>query len=251
MDSNGEKKDFWSFNGTTWTQLSSNFSGYKRRGASAFVVNNKAYVVGGGFFDDSYFCQLSDVQEYDPETNTWTEKVFADGLNLSVNGATAFAHDGKGYICYGNKKYVVSYNPVNNQIENLNDVFNLGNNRDYPVSFVLEGISYVGLGSNGLWTTAYYNDIVPFYNDIVPLFDETTNIKTPSINAIHVYPNPVSESFHIVGIVDNTFVTISDISGKMMLQHTVAPCEVVSVAHLPKGVYIVQVAGKVVKIIKQ
>ena len=240
--SSGETKDFWSFDGTTWTQLSSNFSGDKRRGATAFVINNKAYVTGG-FYDDSYVMQLSDVQEYDPATNTWKERVFADGLNLTMNNATAFAYNGIGYICYGNKKYVVSYDPATNRIENLGDEFNFGNNRHNPISFVFDGIPYVGLGSSGFSTTTYHNDIVPMF--------EKSSIKTLTGNTIQVYPNPVTESFRIEGIVENTAVTVLDISGKTVLQSIVSPDEAVSVGYLPKGVYIVRAAGKTVKVIKQ
>lgn len=241
-DSNGTTGDFWSFDGTSWTKLLSKFSGEERGSATSFVINNKAYV-SGGFYDGSYSMQLSDVQEYDPATDTWTEKEYADGLNLPINGATAFTYNGKGYICYGNKKFVVSYDPVTNKIENLGDVFNFGDNRDYPISFVFEGIPYVGLGSNGLFTTTYYSDIVPLPG--------ATGIEIPAINAIQVYPNPVKESFRIDGIAENTAVTVSDISGKIVLQSIVAPNEAVPVGYLPKGVYIVHAADKTVKMIKQ
>jgi len=241
-DSNGTTKDFWSFDGTNWTQLLSKFSGEERSSATSFVINNKAYI-SGGFYDGSYFMQLSDIQEYDPATDTWTEKEYADGLNLSINGATAFTYNGIGYICYGNKKNVISYDPVTNKIENMGDEFNFGNNRDNPISFLFQGIPYVGLGSNGLSTTAYYSDIVPF--------SQATGVKTPAINAIQTYPNPVSENFRIKGITDNTFVTIFDISGKIVLQRIVAPDEIVSVSHLSNGAYIVCVADKKIKMIKR
>jgi hypothetical protein len=222
--------------------MSSNFSGDKRCAATAFVINNKAYVTGG-FYDDAYLVQLSDVQEYNPETDSWTEKIFADGLNLAINGAAAFTYNGKGYICYGNKGYAVTYNPVNNQVENLGDEFNFGGSRNYPVSFVLEGIPYVGLGSSGFMTTTYHRDFVPLF--------EGTDIKTPAVNDLYVYPNPVSKNFHISGITENTNVTLLDISGKVVLQLTVAPGEAISVTHLPEGVYIVHAADKVMKMIKQ
>ena len=241
--STGTTQDFWSFDGTIWTELSSNFSGRKRRGAAAFVINNKAYVTGGFDNDDSY--QLSDVREYDPATNTWIERVFADGLNLSINGATAFSYNGKGYICYGNKNFIASYDPATNMIENLGDELNFGGVRSYPISFLFKGIPYVGLGSSysGGYDTNYHNDIVPLF--------EPTSIKTPAIDAIHINPNPVSESFRISGITENTLVTISDISGKTVLQCIVSPNDAVSVECLPKGMYIVRAAGKTVKMIKQ
>jgi hypothetical protein len=76
-------------------------------------------------------------------------------------------------------------------------------------------------------------------------------INAPSItNAIRVYPNPVTESFCIDGITVPTQVTVTDISGKTVLQQTVAGDESISVGHLPQGIYLVRVNGKTVKIIK-
>lgn len=158
-------KDFWSFDGTSWSQLSSVFTSDKRQGAAAFVINNKAYVTGG-FSDDSYFLQLDDMQEYDPSTDKWTEKIFADGINLSTYGAAAFAYDGKGYICYGSKAFVATYNPVNNQVENIGDKFSFGTDRSGAVSFVLNGVPYVGLGASGLSTTTYHNNFVPLFEPV-------------------------------------------------------------------------------------
>lgn len=156
-------KDFWSFDGTSWSQLSSVFTSDGRQGAAAFVVNGKAYVTGG-FSDGSYFLQLNDMQEYDSDTDTWTQKIFADGINLSTYGVAAFTYDNKGYICYGSKAFSVTYNPADNQVENIGDKFNFGTNRNNPVSFVLDGVPYVGLGSSGLMTTTYHNDFVPLFD---------------------------------------------------------------------------------------
>jgi N-acetylneuraminic acid mutarotase len=141
------QKDFWKYDHIedTWTQLTSEFSGDIRRSASAFSLNNKAYVVGGSYFSGNVV-QLSDVQEYDPHTDTWTEKIFADGLNLSFNNATAFGYGGKGYICYGNKDNIVSYNPVTNNVENLGNLLSLEDMRMNPISFILNNTAYFGLG---------------------------------------------------------------------------------------------------------
>ena len=66
-----------------------------------------------------------------------------------------------------------------------------------------------------------------------------------------VYPNPATESFYITGIEENTPIILSDVSGKVVLHIVVAPKEAVSVAHLPQGLYIFQVDGMMVKLLKK
>ncbi len=148
VDNNGKcRNDFWKYNGTTdsWTAVTAEFTGNKRGSAMAFSIDGKAYVTGGFYFD-SYSVQLSDVHEYDPVTNSWTEKIFADGINLSVNDGSAIGFRGKGYILYGNKDKVVSYNPLNNEVKDLGNILSLEDSRMNPVCFELDDTVYFGLG---------------------------------------------------------------------------------------------------------
>ncbi len=141
------QKDFWKYNyvSDTWTQLTSEFSGDIRNSASAFTMGGKAYVTGGSYFS-GYSVQLSDVQEYNPVTDKWTEKIFADGINLSFNDATAFVYGKKAYICYGNKNKIVTYDPSTNGVENLGNLLSLEDMRMNAISFILNNEAYVGLG---------------------------------------------------------------------------------------------------------
>jgi len=66
-----------------------------------------------------------------------------------------------------------------------------------------------------------------------------------------IYPNPVSKSFRIYGIAENTLLTIIDMTGKILLQQIVNPDEAVSTGYLQKGIYFVNVNGKIMKMIKQ
>jgi len=67
---------------------------------------------------------------------------------------------------------------------------------------------------------------------------------------ISIFPNPVSDSFRIGGIEENTLVTVLDMVGKTVLQQTVNRGESVAVGRLPKGVYLIVVKGKTLKMIK-
>ena len=81
--------------------------------------------------------------------------------------------------------------------------------------------------------------------------DCTSSISKVSQNEIDIYPNPVSESFNISGLTENTFITILDINGKIVLQRMIFPNGNVSAGHLPSGIYFVNVKNKTEKIIKQ
>jgi hypothetical protein len=90
------------------------------------------------------------------------------------------------------------------------------------------------------------------YNFATPVFSNT-NIEyagNGDNERIIVYPNPVSESFHIKGISKNTLLTISDLTGKTVLQRVIIPNENIIVNHLSKGIYMISADGKTVKMIK-
>jgi len=69
-------------------------------------------------------------------------------------------------------------------------------------------------------------------------------------NEIRIYPNPISSYFRISGIEENTVVTVSDITGKIVLQQIVNPDETIAADHLQPGVYVVMVNGKRGKAVK-
>jgi predicted outer membrane repeat protein len=172
----GQRGDFWKYNPGTneWSAIDSVEN--IRSGATAFSLSGKGYVTGGSYFS-GYSVQLSDIQEFDPLTGTWTERIFADGINLSRNNSSVVTLGEKGYLCYGNKSNVVSYCPRTNEVENLGDVLSLVGSRYSPVSFMLIDSAYFGLGSTGIDTTTYYKDM---YNlKLTPNFTPTGIILSP------------------------------------------------------------------------
>ena len=107
--------------------------------------------------------------------------------------------------------------------------------------------------------TTYYYSLTSYDADNYALAISNGNFSTTNgagiedvfaNNRLQIYPNPVSESFRISGITEPIVVTLLDISGKIVLQQTVMPNEIVHVAHLPKGVYFVRVADRTMKIIR-
>lgn len=185
----GDLSDFWKYNteGSEWIEVTG-FSGDKRREAVAFVANGKAYV-SGGFYFESFSFQLSDVQEYDPATQEWTEKVFAES-DLSFQSASAFVLENIAFIAYGNQEYMVSYDAATNTIENLGDTLNIdngeiGDTRADAIAFVVSDTAYFGFGRSGFTTTTYFNDLNTFVIPNSTPEDITLSVSSfPENNAV-------------------------------------------------------------------
>lgn len=98
-----EVSDFWKYNPSTdtWSQIAS-FPAGSRASACGFSLNNKGYIVGGGYSKNSgntKYGYFKDTWEYDPQTNTWTQKAnFIGGEFSELYGTTIL---GKAYIGLG------------------------------------------------------------------------------------------------------------------------------------------------------
>ena len=160
LDALDEQKDFWKYDPllNSWTQVADSPPDPRQQGV-AFSIGDKGYVSGGFYIDGGTF-QLSDVQEYDPVNNVWTERIFADGINLSFLGASSFVLDSIAYILYGNQDHIATYDPKTNTVDNLGDQLNLNDNRANPIGFSIGEEGFFGLGiatPSGL-TSVFEND---------------------------------------------------------------------------------------------
>ncbi len=105
-DDSVDKIDFYRFNptaaaGNQWVKVQS-IGGSKRRGATAFTANNKAYVCTG--ISNGVF--LTDMWEYDPTADSWTQKEdldYDEDWTIDRQNASSFVLDGKGYVFLGEK----------------------------------------------------------------------------------------------------------------------------------------------------
>ncbi|MDR1371646.1 MAG: leucine-rich repeat domain-containing protein, partial [Dysgonamonadaceae bacterium] len=76
-------------------------------------------------------------------------------------------------------------------------------------------------------------------------------INAPSAaNAVRAYFDPATGSIRIEGLTAPAQVTVINMGGKTILQQTVAGDGNIPTGHLPRGVYLVNVNGQTVKIIK-
>lgn len=143
-------KDLWEYDDAndTWTKKA-DFPGAGVGFAACFVVNNKAYIVGGqvGKFSAE---GTNKVYEYDPATDKWAEK--ADFPRSIVISPFAFALNGKGYIAGGstgsaatNKTY--EYDPGEDKWTEKTAYPEAESNGG--VAFTANGMGYCGLGRVG------------------------------------------------------------------------------------------------------
>ncbi len=224
-DADGDQKDFWKYDATTnqWSQIAP-LDADKRFMAFAFSVSGKGYV-GGGYTIDPFAMQLSGIRQYDPTTNSWKEMIYADGINLSFNDATAFVANGKAYIAYGNKESVTEYDPQTNKVKDLGDVLGQGTKRNNAISFILNKEAYIGLGKSGsVFTPVYNKDILSTgikINESPVIADQAFSIEENSaketIIGTLVATDPESEplSFEIVSGNEKGVFSLDATTGKI------------------------------------
>jgi len=100
FDNNQFPEDFYSFDGTKWTEETplrdtENTYDLTRQSASAFVIGNFGYVVGG-----KKGASLNTTWKYDPAAKKWESKHQALPQNAR-DGAVAYSIGGKGYLATG------------------------------------------------------------------------------------------------------------------------------------------------------
>ncbi|MCH1910579.1 galactose oxidase [Leptospira noguchii] len=133
------------WDGVGWG-IKKDFTGYGRNGAVTFTINGKGYLAGGV----SYYGFQNDLWEYDPTTDSWTQKVSIP-VPLGYRHASGFALNGKGYYGLGidNNSTLYKnwreYNPITNQwVSKLNFP---GSARFGAVSFTIGSKGYLGTGA--------------------------------------------------------------------------------------------------------
>jgi N-acetylneuraminic acid mutarotase len=138
------KKDLWAYNIATdaWTQRS-DLPGDARFSASAVEFNNKGYVICGrnGSFPN-FTNYLNDFWEYNPNLNTWVQKISLNGISVGSAAGTAFATTDAIYYISGfpspaNKLW--KYDPILDYWVPRADI----PSNALRASFVINGMPYV------------------------------------------------------------------------------------------------------------
>jgi GH15 family glucan-1,4-alpha-glucosidase len=147
----GDFKDFWEYdpNTDTWTQKA-DFAGGLRDDAIGFSIGSKGYIgTGKNWTSDSTSIMHKDFWEYNPRTNTWSQKAdFAGGERY---GAEGFSIGSKGYIGTQYDKTFWEYNPNTNIWKQKPNC--PGTDRWLGVGYSIGSKGYLGLGVwyNNFW----------------------------------------------------------------------------------------------------
>lgn len=178
--------DLWEYDPSSgsWTQKS-NFPSTARGRAESFVIDNKAYVIGG----NTGSTYVPEVWEYDPLSDKWTQK-----SNLPTPGIAypfVFSIGNKGYISCGLQttgatKETYEYDPSTDKWTRKADFPGL--ERSAGTSFVIDGAAYCGLGGN------FFNPYIDFYK-----YEPNNDLWTK----INDFIEPDSGRFWTVSVVVN------------------------------------------------
>ena len=133
-----------------WT-LKAYFPGGSRRSAVGFCIGDKGYI-GLGSPDQLNF--YSDFWEYNPVSNTWTQKANFAGTGTGRHGSVGFSIGSKGYVGLGNTSLTGNYqndfweyDPDANTWTRVADFE--GGARSPAVGFSIDNKGYVGTGNSG------------------------------------------------------------------------------------------------------
>jgi hypothetical protein len=82
-------------------------------------------------------------------------------------------------------------------------------------------------------------------------FDNTTQVNNlvEGFANLSIYPNPATEGFYVKGLKQPTIITLTNISGKTVLNKSVSVGEFISTNQLTKGFYIAHIGTWNTKII--
>ncbi|HYV92676.1 MAG TPA: T9SS type A sorting domain-containing protein [Chitinophagales bacterium] len=177
----GFTHDFWEYNPTsnTWTQKA-DFPGATRFHAIGFSIDSKGYM-GTGQSPDAGWHFVKDFWEYDPSTDTWTQK--ADFGGIERWEAAAFSIGNIGYVGLGSnyfdypydKNDFWEYDPATNTWIQKADFAETGSSA--AVGFSIDDKGYIGTGS---WKNDFWE-----YNPATDAWTQKTNFGgLPTVAAV-------------------------------------------------------------------
>ena len=157
--------DFWKFDPSgnggsgSWIKLK-DFPSDHTWDCTAFIINGKIYVGLGASTNPIPTSRKFYV--YDPNTNTWDDGSMVPPFPGEPRiGTSSFVLSGEGYVGFGYKNEfpgfvyddVYKYNPSSNSWDTLNTF--PGGARYTQISFVLNGIAYMGYGTQVIFNSGY------------------------------------------------------------------------------------------------
>ena len=168
---------------SNWQQKA-DFGGTARHRTTSLSIGNKGYMGLGHYNGAGINVLFGDWWEYDPSTNTWTQK--ADYLGGPCYHATGFTINNLGYVGTGRTSAVGSilvqdfykYDAVTNIWSQITSF--PGSARRGAVSFVLNNNAYVGTGETNSTETNTFYRYTPSTDTWIPI----ASIPTARTSAI-------------------------------------------------------------------
>ncbi len=146
-----------------WLKRAELLSGIPRTGASAWVIGDTGYLVGG-YIIPGDSC-LSDLWQYDPAANAWSQKAFFPGIprrsgvgfSIGVNGYLSTGYDSVKNILFQDCWQYNSGNNTWTRMADLPDLNGPGTGARYDaVGFAVGNYGYLGTGYNGTWLNDFW-----------------------------------------------------------------------------------------------
>ena len=175
-----------------WNQKA-NYGGTARHRCTSFAIGNKGYI-GLGHINAISNILYADFWEYDPSTNSWTQKAdFGGGPRYHSYG---FSYGNKGYVGTGREQDgdytddLWEFDPVANTWTQKTDI--PGPKRRGAVCFVVDGVAYVGTGE--IQGAGFSNEFYAY------------DIAADTWSAIAMFPGPERTSAVAFSIDDKGYV---------------------------------------------
>lgn len=159
----------------------------------ATAVLGKLYVIGGQTEAQGSGPFINDVYEFDPATQSWTEK--APMPTIRSGGATAVI-DNKIYVAGGRPPqghHFAVYDPVADEWTTLPD---MPTARNHLIAAAIEGKVYVFGGRFGAGFRSEVTDIVEIYDPQTNSWSSGTSMLTPRSGMNGIVAN---DCFHLLG----------------------------------------------------
>jgi len=191
------------------------------------IPNSVSTIGGGAFFNCS---ALTGIKISNAVTRIENSTFYScKGLSsITIPSSITLIDKKSFYSCTGLKSiYVLSKIPVDLSLSE--DVF-------FDIDKT-NCILYVPTGSKSLYQVA--NQWKDFFN-IVEVAS-TTGISDKKTELITLYPNPVSDALRVKGFEGSGSFSMTDMSGRVIIDKRITSDELIRISSLPKGVYIVKI----------
>lgn len=189
-------RDFWQYDPAkdVWTKKSP-YPGKPGSNATAFTIGDKGYM-GMNFncYDNMWWQR--DFYEYDPATNTWTQKANFGGIRR--DWTASFSIGSKGYVGTGTSyfHYLNSfweYDPASDKWTRKAEFG--GVERMGAIGFSIGNKGYIGTGEivEAPYATSDFWEYTP--DATIPYTPPVVKIKDAIVTDVELFPNPVAERF--------------------------------------------------------